>query len=247
MNKTLIWILVFLAIVTTVSAAQVYKQGDYVDIKIPCTNNGTYCSSTATCTATIISPNGTALYNNDTLTNQVGYFNITLNPNQTDQLGDYDFTPCCIDGTLTECKSLNFKITASGKETTDGEATIYAILIFMFVALGGFSAVGAWRINGQNEYDFGGGGELLKINFNKYWKMLLWFLAYLFLVFTVFYCWQLSELLTMTEMTPIFKSLFLTLEILFAPFFLVWGYLMIIKWTADIKLWKLSQRGLGPR
>ena len=212
--------IIFLCLVTSVLAEQVYKSENTIDLKIPCTNNGTYCSEAGSCNATILSPNGTILFNNVLMSQNNSIHNISLNANQTVEIGDYEFIPCCKDMGESDCKTLTFKVTRSGKEVSEGESGIYIVLIIMFVILGIASVVGAWKINGQNEYDFG--GKLLKVNFNKYVKIGLWLLAYLFLTFTLFYSWQLSELLTMTEMTPIFKSLFLTLEILFAPFFFLY-------------------------
>jgi hypothetical protein len=118
-------------------SAQIYRQGTIVDLKVPCTNNGTYCSTSATCNTTIISPEGILTVNNGIMTQDNAIFNYTLSATQTAENGEYEFNVCCIDGDVTACKSLPFSITPNGKEITEGGATYYLVflfLIFSFVA-----------------------------------------------------------------------------------------------------------------
>ena len=62
-----------------------------------CFNNGTYCSSSAHCNSTIISPNGTVLLNNSREGRQGVYFNISIPSSRTSYLGEYIVTRVCYD------------------------------------------------------------------------------------------------------------------------------------------------------
>ena len=65
---------------------RVYQQDKEVDLKVPCFNNGTYCSGSATCNVTILYPNSSVLVDNQLMTNGGSYHNYhgntTLEPNR---------------------------------------------------------------------------------------------------------------------------------------------------------------------
>lgn len=67
------------------------------DLKRPCFNNGTYCSSSAICNVTISYPNGDTLTSNQRMTNQLSFHNLTLTNFNISQLGIMPTTMICND------------------------------------------------------------------------------------------------------------------------------------------------------
>jgi len=114
------------------------QQNTNFDIKEPCYNNGTYCSSGAVCNISVWMPNEqTILVDGGGMTNRGTFHNYTLNTSQTNILGDYEASITCTDGSLSNFDSFAFKVTPSGQTYQEGEATIYAIalasmLLFVF-------------------------------------------------------------------------------------------------------------------
>ena len=60
----------FLLMICIVNAELIYKANDPADIQVPCLNNGTLCSTTATCNITIFYPNSSLVTANEPMTNQ---------------------------------------------------------------------------------------------------------------------------------------------------------------------------------
>ncbi|UCD20528.1 MAG: hypothetical protein JSW08_01985 [archaeon] len=91
---------------------QTFTRGDTIDLKIPCFNNGTYCSGSATCNLTIDYPNGTVMVDNQLMTNSVAYHNYTLP--DSDVIGTYFCSTTCVDGGNTGYSRYTFDITTTG-------------------------------------------------------------------------------------------------------------------------------------
>lgn len=229
-------------------AQPVYKQNTDVLLSLPCTISGALCSPSATCQFSLTSPNGTIIHNKVNMTQNNGLFTYQLLSNQTNEVGGYEFPVTCCDGTPLRCATryLPFTITPSGTIGSSGEAITYTILILVVLVLLILSIIGAVKVNGDDKYDIG--GNLLELNYGKYLKMGLFFLSVLFLWFLLFLGWQTAEkILMFSFMLTIFKTCFMILTYLLAPVFVVFVILALVKWTADLKLWKLAERGLKPR
>lgn len=86
------------------------------DLKRPCANNGTYCSAQAVCNATIIYQDGTLLTDNQQMTNQNSFHNITLTNLNISQLGIYPVSITCIDpaGSINASAFNTFEIEVTG-------------------------------------------------------------------------------------------------------------------------------------
>jgi hypothetical protein len=107
----------------------VFKQGQIVDLKIPCINNGTYCSSSAVCYITISKPDGVLLVNNQTMDNMGAYNNYTLDGNQTQFIGSYPTLVVCEDGGWNGYSSFSFEITSTGSKSELAN-NIFLIIVF---------------------------------------------------------------------------------------------------------------------
>ena len=105
---------------------------------------------------------------------------------------------------------------------------------------------GAFTIDGKNEFSMG--GDLIKVNFNKYYKGFLFLLAYLFSIFTSYLTWQVSaQFLFLDWGSVIFKTIHNILWIGFFPLMIILIIIGFVKWLADVELHKLAERGLKPR
>lgn len=51
--------------------------GQQYDLKRTCSNNGTYCSSSTSCNVTIVKSDGSLMFDNRLMTNNIAYYNIT--------------------------------------------------------------------------------------------------------------------------------------------------------------------------
>lgn len=129
-----------------VIAIPVYQKESPINLKVPCTNNGTHCSSSANCNATIINPSGELLRNAFIMTRNVSIFNVTLSSEETNINGEYELTVCCIDGGATNCKTLTFLITPNGIENTTETSLFYIGGLALILILMGFTIYG-WSLS----------------------------------------------------------------------------------------------------
>jgi hypothetical protein len=216
----------------------VFKIGDCVRLVQSCANC-TYNEITS-----IQYPNSTLLS-----------LNVLMNKNGT----FYDYTFCEVNANgnyivngignpdgIDTIWAYNFEVTPSGLVSTNGEAIVYVILIIVVLIFFIFTMIGAVRIDGEHSYDVG--GKLLELKYGKYLKMGLFFLSILFLWFLFFLGWQVSSKVLMFDfMNTIFRTLFMILTYLIAPVFLAFTILAVVQWTLDLKLWKMTKRGLNQR
>jgi hypothetical protein len=110
------FVMVLISLTAFVSANDLtFKQGQDIDIKVPCYINGSYCSAGATCSITIQYPNnGTLLVNNQAMTYNPSYFNYTLNSSQTRVIGSYPCSMVCVDGSDSGYRDFPIEITTTG-------------------------------------------------------------------------------------------------------------------------------------
>lgn len=246
-NLFLMMFIVLILSMTLAVAQPVYKQNTEVLLSLPCTINGALCSPSAVCQFSLTTPSGITLFNKVNMTQDGGLFTYQLLANETVEVGSYEFpVTCCDTGNKCATRYLTFTITPSGAIGSSGEAITYTILILVVLVLLILSIIGAVKTNGDDKYDIG--GNLLDLNYGKYLKMGLFFLSVLFLWFLLFLGWQTAEkILMFSFMLTIFHTCFMILTYLLAPVFIVFVILALIKWTADLKLWKLAERGLKER
>jgi hypothetical protein len=124
------FLFVWLAAATSADSL-VYKQGQEVDLKIPCYVNGSYCSAGATCDITIQYPNGTLLVSNQAMDYNPSYFNYTLYPAQTTAIGNYPCSMVCVDGGESGYKDFTFEITTTGA----GNELMINIIAFILIII----------------------------------------------------------------------------------------------------------------
>jgi len=229
-----------------VTAQPLFQQKTEIELNVPCTINGNVCSSNATCQATIINPKGAILVNNEAMVQNNATFRINITENQSAENGQYEFPVSCCDNGACATRHLTFAVNPSGVVSSSGEAIVYVILIIVVLVFFIFTMMGAVKIDGEHSYDVG--GKLLELKYGKYLKMGLFFVSILFLWFLFFLGWQVSSKVLMFDfMNTIFRTLFMILTYLIAPIFLAFTILAVVQWTLDLKLWKMTKRGLPER
>ena len=151
-----------------------------------------------------------------------------------------------------ECNTTNqigavhgtFDVTDKTYYPTVADAIMYSLLLGLMVLLAMLCYGFAVSIDGKNEFQL---GKLVKINYNKYIKQGLFFMGYLFTIFTVFFASQISNnFLKLLWFTTILNWLHIVLWIAFFPIFIIFVYFSIVKWLMDLELERLNDRGLKP-
>lgn len=159
-------------------------------------------------------------------------------------LGTHSYIIQCNSTTQGGFVSGNFLVTETGEIATNSQAILYSGLLILSIILLIGTLVLAFYINGDNEFSM---GKLVEVNFNKYLKMGLFLLSYLFLTITMFFASEIStRFLVNSFATGILSTAHIVLWYLFVPLFILVVVVALIKFVADLNLQELSERGLKP-
>lgn len=239
-------LLLTLSICICANAEQIFRKDNDVHLRIFCTNNGTYCSSSTICNGSVISPTGIVVYSNVNMTTEdYAIFNLTINSTMLNESGEYQFSAFCNDNGNTKADAFVFKVTPSGIDPSSAQGLMFIALFIMSVFLFCLCLYLSFAIDGNNQYDIG--GNFLKVNFNKYIKIGLGFMAYLFFEILVYFAWQLSrQFLVIDIATSLLRTFFIALEIFTIPLIIVCAVLVFIRAILDMRIDKLAKRGLRP-
>lgn len=134
----LLVVFAFILATPLIVAQPVYEQSTNLTLSVPCTNNGDVCSGSTICSATIINPDQLVLLNEANMTQNGAVFEVNLSDNQTNVLGQYEFSVSCCAGPKCFSKALIFLITPSGAEPiSSGQGTVLFIImgVMFFVAV----------------------------------------------------------------------------------------------------------------
>lgn len=244
-TKLLIPILLILLILPMIRADIFYKANTNLSIKIPCTNLGNPCDNNTLCNITIVNNQDTSYVANnnktDFLKNGDFQYNVTFST-----LGQHTIKLFCSDGISNQTAVFNARVTQSGQEGTLIEAVGYTVFMLILLALLILCLVGSTSIESENTYDFG--GNLIKITYGKYFKMILFFFSYMIFEIMSFLGWQMADtFLTFPLFSNILKWLFYVLLALTFPLLLFTVVLVFTKALLDAKLWEYKERGVKPR
>jgi len=243
--KKLILILLVLMI-PLVSAIPVYQSGSTIDLKIPCTNNGTYCSASAVCNATVINPKGDLIRNGEGMTQNISIFNVSLISEDTEILGTYEFTVCCVDGGDTSCKTLTFKITPNGNDLGIAEGIVYIIFIVALVFIFLLFLYGSIKIPFSNSRS--DDGKIISFNDMKYLKVVCMVFSYLILMAIFGIMRQITaNYLYLNQAHKTFQWLFWFMLSFVYPIIVVSVILMLVMFFESKKIKKALERGVPIR
>lgn len=139
MKKLLLTLLLGMFMISLCSAVTsdfTFKAGDVIDLKIPCYNNGTYCSTIAKCNVTINYPNGTNLIKQAGMTNQYSYHNYTWSNSYTWVSGIYFYSVLCNDNNLFGVYDGYVQITPTGSSDILGYFILIILIPYLLIIFG---------------------------------------------------------------------------------------------------------------
>lgn len=170
---------VFLALPLS-SADLFYEANQDINLKIPCTVEGSPCSTSALCNLSIQYPgNASYLINSQKMTNlNNGDFNYTL---VFYEVGDYYTKVSCKDGVENGTAIFYIKVRRTGEEISTAGGIVYGIsfvllLFFFLISLYGYTKI-SWKHSRDTE------GKIISVNDFRYVKVVLLFLSWLFILF----------------------------------------------------------------
>ncbi len=110
------------------------------DIKRPCFDQGFFCSSSFVCNITLIYPDGEILIDNDVMTNQASFSNITVSQSLNNQLGFIRAIQSCNNVTSGGGDTFLIAITGDGKPfEIFPQQFVIIILSFVMICVGLFN------------------------------------------------------------------------------------------------------------
>lgn len=241
-NKFLLTMMMALIMLSLVSASQsslgTFKQGDCVPIIQLC---GTCTYSNLTHVIINTNDNSTLLtIYNVGMEKNGALFNYTFC--DTRNLGEYNVGGVAdLDG-VDDAWAYDFDINLMGEELTEAKSNIYIIMLVITMLFLALTVWGAFVIPFSNPRD--DQGYLLNINDLKYFKVIMWILAYLELIFLSFLMKNLAAgYLANGGFYELFNIIFNLLLILLFPAMILTVFFTIVIWLNDKKLADKLTRG----
>lgn len=222
MRYKLFFGLVFILFIIPLGVAQIedeliFKQGQQVDLQIPCNFNGSTCDNTFICNLTTNYPNSGLLVNNQEMENQTSFYNYSLIPSVLNVSGKYPNTMVCNNGQFQGTQRFVFEITKTGTILDTGESILYVLLViaifFFFMLSLWFTTIIPYsnKLNDRN--------EIVQITRLKYVKLMFVLITYGLFVWFLNSLIGLSEnFITLTLFSGLVSFLFITLNNLALPF-----------------------------
>lgn len=232
--------LLFVCLISLSSAYAQHTQNTSYTL-IVTSNNATECNLSY-----IQYPDDTITIFDLALTKNGNSFYITIDSGNYTMQGDLCHGIVCTDGATIESGTDCQTITPDGVTPSTAQGIAYSFLLVVALVLMIVCFVSAFLIDGKHEWSMG--GELLKVNFNNYFKMGLFFLGYLFAIVCSYLAWNVADKFLMIKLgASIFLTIFNILWILLFPIILLIIILGFVKWLGDLELHKLQERGLHKR
>lgn len=201
--KKPIFFLLFVILLSSVAFASdlVYKNGENIDLKIPCFNSGVVCSDLAVCNITVNNPSGNNVINNQEMTNNGVFHNYTVS--NTDELGYYQTIVFCIDGADSDYTSFSFKVTENGFLQDDLTFIVALAIVILFCIL-------------------------IAINLKEYDNFFTW-LKIILLFFAGIYTFLIASFFIIKTTKTIFYAIFVGQIWVISIFFSVWLIYWLLK------------------
>jgi len=132
----LLLILILLIGIPFISAADfTFQVNEEVDLRIPCFNNGSYCSGSAVCNSTILYPNGDIMIIDSDMTANNSFFNVTLTKAQNNFLGEHSIIMVCCESGNCGSNTHTMEITADGFASRQIPFQ-FLVVVFGFLLIG---------------------------------------------------------------------------------------------------------------
>lgn len=135
-----IFLLLFLALPLVAAQQETFQFNKQFDLKRGCFNEGFFCNANFVCNITLIYPNGNILINNQLMTIQGSFRNITISQSQNNQLGIIEAITSCNNGTDAGGDTFEIEITGDGLPSQVFPTQFSIILLgFLLIAGGSFN------------------------------------------------------------------------------------------------------------
>ena len=195
----------FILIMPVAVAQPIFEQNTDVTLSVPCTIAGDVCGVGTTCDGTVINPEGTTLYNEQSMAQNGAVFDLDISADDTSTNGEYQFSVSCTQGGRSSSKNLIFFVTPNGEQPTTAKGILYLGLLLVFILFFGLCIYGgkeAKGIVGRSAFFLG---------------------AYLFIIGISFIAWNLSlDYLTSAPfMASFFRILWLVLMYALFPLIMI--------------------------
>jgi len=239
MKKIILFLLFGVFLISLVGATQeslgTYKQNTCVELIQTC-GNCTYNNI-----STVKFPNSSTALLNVAMTRDDTYYNYTFC--NTSTLGTYIVNGFGdLDGEKIVW-SYGFVITYTGKELSSASSTFYIVLFGVFIFLFLITIFGIDKLPGSNATDEE--GTIIKISYLKYFRSVLWFVAWMFIVAILYISSSIG--LAYLEDTLFANFLFTLFRISFGltlPIVVIWFVWIFAKIFDDKKIKALWGRGM---
>lgn len=132
MRKVLILLAILMVLPLMTAQNFIFPQNNVIDLKVSCfdqTNN--FCNASVACNLTILSPIHTVIVDNQPMTFNTAFYNLTLNSSQTSNLGEHSTIGICA-GNTTGFSTFTFLVTADGKPF-EAFPNQFAVILFAII------------------------------------------------------------------------------------------------------------------
>ena len=239
-----IGVMLFIILFTSLASAElIFKYRGEINLRVPCSYNGTFCDSTAICNLTVMYPNDSVMVENVQMTNAGnGTPNYTLPDDET--IGTYSSHAYCCQAASCESTTFNFQITKSGSELSTSQGIIYVIVLIIAIGLFFACMYGAFKIKWGNIWDVDN-RSIISINDFKWVKLICIVFSYILFMWVIWLIYGVTEnFLYMEFAARFFYMVFWILLAFLFPVLVVSVILCLVVWFDDRKMDKLIKRGL---
>lgn len=226
-SKSIFLILVVMLIPLVMGATEFFVDKDVVyDIKVSCDKDGGLCTATAECNLTINYPNSTILLDNQRMDNlNNGYFNYTLNENQTTPSGEYRTRVSCLDGGLNDTANFIYEVNPTGIRPSDQKTESLTRSIYFIFGIGILCFIGflfikpvpvKWTfflvaillfVVALNTLFIGLQDEVVNPKLETFFSgaLTIAFILYWFIGFLIFFLWMVTFIMTIMDRMEVKK------------------------------------------
>jgi len=216
----------------------IFKQGNCIQLKQVC-DNCTYVNLTA-----VSNQDNFILIGENVMVKTGNIYNYSFC--NTTSLGEYIYTTCGDLNGENICKSVDFEITYNGKTISSAQSIIYIVLFVVILFVFIITLFGIEKLPAYNQQDEE--GKILSISYLKYFRPVLWFFEWMFIVAILY----LSSNLAFAHLNEqlFAKILFAIFQIAFGitPLIvIVWMIFIFVNMFHDKQMQKMLNRGIFPQ
>jgi len=193
----------------------------------------------------VLFPNSSfALEGNNAMTQTGQVYNYTFS--RTTTLGVYQYTTCGDLNGIQTCNSVDFTITKEGYPLSTAQATIYAVFFFVLIFFFIITIFGINMLPSSNTTDEE--GKIMSISYLKYFRSVLWFFEWMFLLAIMFLASNLGYAYLGEELfASVFFNIFRIMFAVTPAVVLVWIGWILVRAYQDRQFQNILNRGLFPR